>query len=70
MANTVYRQLPSDGFVRLPQILAVLPVSRSTFWSWVKSGKAPKGIKLSPRITAWRVEEIRALIDFHAKGAV
>ena len=29
----------------------------------VKSGRYPLPVKLGPRITAWRVEDIRALID-------
>jgi prophage regulatory protein len=32
---------------------------------WVKDGRFPKPVKLGPRITAWRVEDIRELI---AKG--
>lgn len=66
MAHKI-QQLPADGFVRLPQILAVIPISRSTWWAWVKSGKAPAAKKLGPRITAWRVEDIRALIEQAAK---
>jgi predicted DNA-binding transcriptional regulator AlpA len=57
--------LPETGFVRLANLLAPdgpIPVSKSTWWSGVKSGRFPKPVKLGPRITAWRVEEIRALI--------
>lgn len=54
--------LPAEGFVRLPQVLAVIPVGRSTFWERVKSGEYPKPVKLSERTSAWRVEDIRALI--------
>lgn len=61
MAHTI-QHLPSAGFVRLPQILSVIPISRSTWWAWVASGKAPKGIKLGPRVTVWRVEDINSLI--------
>ena len=66
MANTI-QQLPITGFVRLPQILAVIPVSRSTWWTWVATGKAPKGIKLGPRITAWSAQSIRDLIAAHGE---
>jgi predicted DNA-binding transcriptional regulator AlpA len=59
--------LPETGYVRLPTILRVFPVSRSTWWQWVKDGKAPAGTKLGPRITAWRVEDIHALIAAHSK---
>ena len=55
--------LPAEGYVRLPQVLAVFPVSRSTFLAGVKSGRFPKPVKLGPRVAAWRVEEVRALIE-------
>lgn len=55
--------LPSTGFMRLPAILAVIPVCKSTWWEGVKSGRFPKPVKLGERITAWRAEDIRALIE-------
>jgi predicted DNA-binding transcriptional regulator AlpA len=58
-------ELPQTGLVRLTHILAPrgpIPVSKSTWWTGVKSGRFPKSVKLGPRITAWRVEDIRALI--------
>jgi predicted DNA-binding transcriptional regulator AlpA len=59
MANA----LPEAGFVRLPQILELIPVSRSSWWAGVKAGKYPPGVKLGPRTTAWRAEDIRSLIE-------
>ena len=67
-------KLPETGFLRLNQIIgnpkaeppipAVIPVSKSTWWEGVKSGRYPKPVKsLGLRITAWRVEDIRALIN-------
>jgi predicted DNA-binding transcriptional regulator AlpA len=61
--------LPETGFVRLKKILAPtgpIPVSKSTWWAGVKEGRFPKPVKLGPRTTAWRVEDIRRLIE---KGA-
>jgi prophage regulatory protein len=58
--------LPNEGFVRLKSIIGPrgpFPVGKSTWWTGVKTGRYPKPIKLGPRITAWRVEEIRALIE-------
>jgi prophage regulatory protein len=58
--------LPEFGFVRLPSILAPsgpIPVGRSTWWAGVKSGRFPKPVKLGPRTTAWKVEDIRDLIE-------
>lgn len=54
--------LPSTGFLRLPQVLQFIPVSKSTWWDGVKSGRFPKPIQLSERITAWRAEDIHKLI--------
>ena len=58
--------LPASGFVRLASILAPqgpIPVGRSTWWAGVKSGRFPKPVKLGPRTTAWKVEDIRDLIE-------
>lgn len=58
--------LPEIGFVRLSAILAPdgpIPVGKSTWWAGVKSGRFPAPVKLGPRITAWRVEDIRRLIE-------
>ncbi|MBB3408024.1 AlpA family phage regulatory protein [Rhizobium sp. XQZ8] len=57
---------PTTGFVRLSAIIAPngpIPVSKSTWWAGIKDGRFPKPVKLGPRITAWRVEDIRSLID-------
>lgn len=63
--------LPDTGFVRLPAILRHFPVSRSTWWDMVRDGRAPSPVKLTERCTAWRAEDIRALIErtARAKGA-
>lgn len=53
---------PQTGFLRLPQVLQQIPVSKSTWWQWVKDGKAPKPVKLSPQITCWKSEDIQSLI--------
>lgn len=66
MQNTSATALPQTGFVRLPQVLSVFPVGRSTWWAGVKSGKYPQPVKISPRCTAWKAEEIRTLIENHA----
>ncbi|MFE3837835.1 helix-turn-helix transcriptional regulator [Pseudogemmobacter sonorensis] len=63
-------QLPETGFLRLPQIIGdpdrglppIIPVKKTCWWQGVRSGRFPASVKLGPRITAWRVEDIRALI--------
>ena len=55
--------LPDTGFLRLPQILSLIPISRSAWWAGVREGKFPKGVKLGSKTTVWRAEDIRSLID-------
>jgi prophage regulatory protein len=65
--------LPETGFLRLPQIVgdksanppipALIPVSKTTWWNGVRSGRYPQPVHISGRVTAWRVEDIRALIE-------
>lgn len=58
--------LPHTGFVRLRAILAPsgpIPVGKSTWWQGVRDGRFPKPVKLGPKTTAWRVEDIRALVE-------
>lgn len=56
------KQLPETGFIRLPTVLEFIPVGKSTWWQGVKTGRYPKPVKLGPKVTAWRVEDIRDLI--------
>lgn len=56
-----FDQLSDTALVRITQIVGPLvPVSRSTWWRYVQSGKAPLPVKLGPGITAWRVGDLRA----------
>ena len=49
--------------LRIPEVLDVIPVGKSTWWEWVANGKAPKGLKLSERCTVWRLSDIQEFID-------
>lgn len=70
MANN---PIPETGYLRLSQIIGapkanppippLIPVSKSSWWAGCKSGRFPAPLKLGPRTTCWRVEDIRALID-------
>ena len=73
--------LPEAGFLRLSQIIGnpeadppippLIPVCKSVWWDGVKTGRFPKPIKIGPRTTAWRVEDIRILIEqISQEGAV
>lgn len=70
--------LPETGLVRLAQILGdrkkgippIIPVSKSSWWAGVKSGRYPKPIKLGERTTCWNVLDIRQLIQQSTPVAV
>ena len=67
-ASIPHGALPDTGFVRQSQLIpAIFPFSAATLWRKVKAGTFPKPVKLGPRITAWRVEDIRALIQDGAR---
>ncbi len=55
--------LPQEGFVRLPQVLHVLGIGKTTFWEGIKTGRFPAPVKLGPRTSVWKVEDIRNLIS-------
>lgn len=76
MQGETMQTLPETGYLRIwqivgkpatdtaPAIPAIIPVSKSTWWAGVRSGRYPKPTRaLGDRITAWRVEDIRALIE-------
>lgn len=60
-------------FLRLREIIAPhgpLPISKSSWWSGCATGRYPKSLKLGPRITVWRAEDIQALIESINRGEV
>lgn len=50
------------GFLRLPQVLELIPVSKATWWAGCKTGRFPKPYKLAPRVTAWKSSDIQEFI--------
>lgn len=61
-----FAEWPSTGYVRLRDIIkpnGPIPVSKSTWWAGVKDGRFPKPVKLGPKLTVWRIEDIRRLIE-------
>ena len=50
---------PSEGFVRLPQVLLMFPISRTNLWRMVKCGSFPQPKKIGPRTTVWDIRELR-----------
>jgi predicted DNA-binding transcriptional regulator AlpA len=60
-----------EQLLRLDQIIgnkkknlpAMVPVSRSTVWAWVKEGKFPQPIKLGPATTCWRLSDVQQFMQ-------
>ena len=56
--------LPANKmFLRMPGVLARVPVGRSTLWGWVRAGTFPAPVKLGPMVTAWRASDVQAWAD-------
>lgn len=65
--------LPADGYVRErqlvgnkksnPPIPGIIPIGHATLWVWIKAGRFPAPVKIGPRVTAWRVEDVRAWLS-------
>ena len=55
-------ELPETGFIRLPQLVKLIPFSPATVWRKVKAEQFPQPVKLSVNITAWKAEDVRAWI--------
>ena len=69
-----YYPLPDSAFIREAQLVqspkrpdspAPLPFSAPTLWRKVKAGTFPKPHRLSERVTAWKVGDVRAWIASH-----
>ncbi|MFT6550433.1 MAG: putative DNA-binding transcriptional regulator AlpA [Zhongshania marina] len=54
---------PVTGFTSAKQNSAFLGIGLSTWWLWVKEGKAPTGHKFGSRTTRWKAEDVRSLAD-------
>jgi prophage regulatory protein len=62
-------QMEEAAFLRVSDILRLIPVSRSTWWAGVRRGRYPPSVKLGPGITAWRAEDIRNFIEARGDAA-
>ncbi len=61
-------RLPETGFLRQPQVLVFVPISRSTLWRRIQAGTFPGPVKLSARVTVWRAEDLRRWIAEQGAG--
>jgi len=52
--------------MRIPQILEVMPISKSKFWLMVQKGEFPKPIKIG-RSSFWTIEQVQTFIQERTK---
>ncbi len=57
------KETSADRLIRLREVLSLLPISRSTWWQGVRSGRYPQPVRLGPGVTCWRLADILALIE-------
>jgi prophage regulatory protein len=50
---------PSSPFVRLPELLKMVPVTKSTIYNWIRIGEFPKQRKIGHRASAWNRSEVQ-----------
>lgn len=65
MNKNYTEQFDHKPFMRLSEVLKVIPVSRATWFTWVKDGTAPQPEKLGPKTTVWRTKDIKSYLDKH-----
>lgn len=58
-----FDSLPDSAHVRLPTVTSLFACSPATAWRWVKGGRIPKPRKLSQRVTAWNVGDLRRVLN-------
>jgi len=52
----------AETFLRLPQVLARVPVGKSTIYGWIRTHKFPKPVRLGQMTSVWRASEVSAWI--------
>jgi predicted DNA-binding transcriptional regulator AlpA len=62
--------LPESGYIRVNDLIKIIPFSASTVWRKAKAGTFPTPVKLSEQITAWRCEDVRAWMESKESSSV
>tara|TARA_B110000503_G_scaffold29412_1_gene47138 strand:+ start:727 stop:975 length:249 start_codon:yes stop_codon:yes gene_type:complete len=58
-----FDNLPKTSYIRLPTIMVLYGLSKSTILREIKKGNIPPSIKLTTRTTGWKVEDIRQNLE-------
>jgi len=62
---TKYKRIYMDQerLLRITEVQQRVGIARSTIWLWIKQGRFPKGMKLSPSVTVWYEKEINLYVS-------
>ena len=60
--NNVAVSLPEVGYLRLSDVLKLIPIAKTAWYAGVREGRFPAPVKLTKRASGYRVGDIRALI--------
>lgn len=63
MKKTQTKEIGPERLLRLSEVLARIPISKTTWWEGVRTGKYPKPVKLGERLTCWRLMDILELVE-------
>ena len=59
-----------DRLIRLPEVIQLIGIGKSTVWLWVSQKRFPEPIRLSSRTTVWKLSEINHWIESRDGGAL
>ena len=63
MKPTQTKPSDADRLIRLREVLQRIPISKSTWWEGVRSGRYPQPVKLGSRVTCWRLADILEIVE-------
>ncbi|MEA3521468.1 MAG: AlpA family phage regulatory protein [Campylobacterota bacterium] len=58
-----------EQLLRVKEVADKLSIGVSTVWMYSKTGRLPKPMKLSPRVSAWKESDIIAFIENAVESA-
>jgi len=58
----------SEEWIKLGQVLKILPISRNFWWAGVKAGRFPQGVRLGPKVVLWKKSEVEAVLGQQCKS--
>lgn len=60
--------LTQERFVRLPEVMQLTGISKTTVYDYIRRGAFPKQYHLTARISAWKLSEITAWLQTRTNG--